>query len=107
MSPTTLAANANAAEVTVTFVGEASANGTVTLTSGDVVATVALNAVIPIDEVIYTIGFEEDEDFTASSVYNNTTIRYDGPEDQQWGSYYGTVSTNYAIDDAQIGRAHV
>ena len=101
VSPTTLAANANAAEVTVTFVGEASANGTVTLTSGEVVATVALNAVIPIDEVIYTVGFEEDEDFTATSTYNNTTIRYDGPEDQQWGSYYGTVSTNYAIDGAQ------
>lgn len=101
VSPTTLAANANAAEVTVTFVGEASANGTVTLTSGEVVATVALNAVIPIDEVIYTVGFEEDEDFTATNTYNNTTIRYDGPEDQQWGSYYGTVSTNYAIDGAQ------
>ena len=101
VTPATLPTNANAAEVTVTFVGEASASGTVTLTSGDVVATVALNAVIPIDEVIYTVGFEADEDFTASSVYNNTTIRYDGPEGQQWGSYYGTVSTNYAIDDAQ------
>ena len=101
VSPLTLPADAQNAEVTVTFTGTASANGTIILTSGDVVATVALNAVIPIDEVIYTVGFEEDEDFTASSVYNNTTIRYDGPEDQQWGSYYGTVSTNYAIDDAQ------
>ena len=101
VTPASLPANASAAEVTVTFVGEASTSATVTLTSGDVVATVALNAVIPIDEVIYTVGFEEDEDFTASSVYNNTTIRYDGPEDQQWGSYYGTVSTNYVIDDAQ------
>ena len=55
----------------------------------------------PIDEVVYTVGFEEDEDFTASNVYNNTTIRYDGPEDQQWGSYYGTVSTTTSIDGAQ------
>ena len=101
VTPATLPANANAAEVTVTFVGEASASGTVTLTSGDVVATVALNAVIPIDEVIYTVGFEEDEDFTATNVYNNATIRYDGPEDQQWGSYYGTVSTTSPIDGAQ------
>ena len=101
VTPATLAANANAAEVTVTFVGEASANGTVTLTSGDVVATVALNAVIPIDEVIYTVGFEEDEDFTSTNTYNNTTIRYDGPEDQQWGSYFGTVSTTSPIDGAQ------
>lgn len=101
VTPATLPANANAAEVTVTFVGEASANGTVTLASGDVVATVALNAVIPIDEVIYTVGFEEDEDFNASNTYNNTTIRYDGPEDQQWGSYFGTVSTTSPIDGAQ------
>ncbi len=101
VTPVTLPANANAAEVTVTFVGEASASATVTLTSGDVVATVALNAVIPIDEVIYTVGFEEDEDFNATNTYNNATIRYDGPEDQQWGSYFGTVSTNYAIDGAQ------
>ncbi len=101
VTPATLPANANAAEVTVTFVGEASANGTVTLASGDVVTTVALNAVIPIDEVIYTVGFEEDEDFTASNTYNNTTIRYDGPEDQQWGSYFGTVSTTSPIDGAQ------
>ena len=101
VTPVTLPADANSAEVTVTFVGETSANGTIILTSGDVVATVALNAVIPIDEVIYTVGFEEDEDFTASSVYNNTTIRYDGPEDQQWGSYYGTVSTTSPVDGAQ------
>lgn len=101
VTPATLPANANAAEVTVTFVGEASANGTVTLASGDVVATVALNAVIPIDEVIYTVGFEEDEDFNASNTYNNATIRYDGPEDQQWGSYFGTVSTTSPIDGAQ------
>ena len=101
VTPVTLPANANAAEVTVTFVGEASANGTVTLTSGDVVTTVALNAVIPIDEVIYTVGFEADEDFNATNTYNNPTIRYDGPEDQQWGSYFGTVSTTSPIDDAQ------
>ncbi len=101
VTPATLAANANAAEVTVTFVGEASASATVTLSSSDVVATVALNAVIPIDEVIYTVGFEEDEDFNATNVYNNTSIRYDGPEDQQWGSYFGTVSTTSPIDGAQ------
>ena len=101
VSPLTLPADAQNTEVTVTFTGTASANGTITLTSGDVVAAVALNAVIPIDEVIYAVGFEEDEDFNATNVYNNTSIRYDGPEDQQWGSYYGTVSTNYAIDDAQ------
>lgn len=101
VSPLTLPADAQNAEVTVTFTGTASASGTITLTSGDVVATVALNAVIPIDEVIYTVGFEADEDFNASNVYNNTTIRYDGPEDQQWGSYFGTVSTTSPIDDAQ------
>lgn len=40
----------------------------------------------------YTTGFEDD--FTAGTTYNNTAVKVDGPDGQQWGSYYGTVSTN-------------
>ena len=40
----------------------------------------------------YTTGFEDG--FTAGSVYNNTLEKLDGPENEQWASYYGTVSTN-------------
>lgn len=101
VTPATLSATAYNDTVTVTFVGTESATAQLTLTSGNVVATVALNAVIPIDEVIYTVGFEESEEFTAGNTYNNQTIHYDGPQGQQWGTYYGTVSTNYAIADAQ------
>lgn len=40
----------------------------------------------------YTTGFETG--FNAGTSYNNTTVKVDGPSGQQWGSYYGTVSTN-------------
>jgi hypothetical protein len=37
----------------------------------------------------------------ASNVYNNTTVAYTGPTDEQWGTYYGTPSTNNHIVGAQ------
>lgn len=40
----------------------------------------------------YSTGFETG--FTAGTVYNNTLEKLDGPENEQWASYYGTVSTN-------------
>ena len=43
----------------------------------------------------YTTGFETG--FTAGSIYNNTNVRVDGPDGGQWGSYYGTASTNDKI----------
>ena len=43
----------------------------------------------------YTTGFETD--FTAESTYNNTTVKVDGPDGGEWGSYYGTASTNDKI----------
>ena len=39
----------------------------------------------------YTTGFETG--FTAGSTYNNATLKIDGPDGEQWGSYYGTVTT--------------
>ena len=39
----------------------------------------------------YTTGFEDG--FTAGTVYSNTLEKVDGPENEQWASYYGTVST--------------
>ena len=43
----------------------------------------------------YSTGFETD--FTAGTTYNNTSVKVDGPSGQQWGSYYGTASTNSAL----------
>ncbi len=43
----------------------------------------------------YSTGFETD--FTAGTIYNNTSVKVDGPSGQQWGSYYGTASTNSAL----------
>ena len=99
VSPATLPATADAETVTVTFTGEASATGTLTLTSGTTVATVALNAVIPIDEQIHSVGFEASEGFTASQSYKNDSPVYFGPDGQQWGTIHGTVTTT----DAMVG----
>ncbi len=53
------------------------------------------------ETIIYSTGFESADGFTAGTSYNNTTIRYDGPAGEQWGTYYGTASTTSAIADAQ------
>ena len=49
------------------------------------------------EQLIYSTGFESSEGFTATTTYNNTTIRYDGPSESRWGSYYGTASTTGPI----------
>ena len=104
VSPATLPATAENETVTVTFTGDASATGTLTLTSGATTTTVALSAVIPIDELIYSVGFETDEGFTASSTYNNTNIRYMGPEGHQWGAIHGTVMNGSTNNPAIVGN---
>lgn len=53
------------------------------------------------EAVIYSTGFEAAENFTAGTTYNNTTIKYDGPSEQQWGTYYGTASTTDPITGGQ------
>ncbi len=53
------------------------------------------------DTVIYAVGFEAEEGFVASTVYNNTSISFTGPDGEQWGTYYGTPSTNNHITGAQ------
>lgn len=93
ISPTTLSNSATNETVSVTFIGTADASATLTLTSGDVTATVALTSDLPIDEVIYSTGFEANEGFAAGNVYNNTSEAFTGPEGQQWGTTFGTPST--------------
>ena len=53
------------------------------------------------DSVIYAVGFEDEEGFTASTTYNNTTVAFTGTEGAQWGTYHGTPSTNNHIAGAQ------
>lgn len=97
VTPATLTQTAQAETVTVTFTGSESATGTLTLTSGTTTATVALNAVIPIDELIYSVGFEAAEGFSASSSYQHDDPVLFGPEGQQWGVSMGAVSTYNAL----------
>ncbi len=49
----------------------------------------------------YQTGFESAEGFTASGTYNNTTVAYTGQEGKQWGTYYGTPSTQSPISGSQ------
>ena len=97
VTPSTLPANAEGETVTVTFNGNASATGTVTLTSGTTIATVTLNAVIPIDELIHSVGFEASEGFTTSTTYNNDNPAYFGPDGQKWGVIHGTVTSTGTV----------
>lgn len=53
------------------------------------------------DTIVYMVGFENNEGFIANNVYNNTTVDYTGLAGQQWGTYYGTPSTNNPIVGAQ------
>lgn len=52
-------------------------------------------------EILYETGFEADEEFATSTVYNNPTIVYRGPEGMQWGTVYGTPSTANRIEGEQ------
>ena len=52
-------------------------------------------------EPIYTVGFESAEEFTASTAYNNTAEKEDGPEGEKWYTYYGTPSTTGPISGSQ------
>lgn len=53
------------------------------------------------DTVVYAVGFETEEGFVAGNVYNNTIVAFTGPDGEQWGTYYGTPSTNNHITGAQ------
>ena len=50
------------------------------------------------DTLAYSTGFETSEGFTTSTVYNNINENLDGPANRQWGTVYGTVSTNSVIN---------
>lgn len=101
VTPATLTQTAQAETVTVTFTGSESTTGTVTLTSGTTTATVALNAVIPIDTLIYSVGFEAAEGFAKTTTYNNDDPAFFGPEGQKWGVVHGAVSSTGAIVGGQ------
>lgn len=67
-----------------------------------VMALFAGNAVWgQVEQLIYSSGFESSEGFTATQSYNNTTVKYQGPESQQWGVIMGTVSLTDKITDSQ------
>ena len=97
VNPSSLPANAENDSITVTFTGTASAVGTLTLSSGTTTATVALNAVLPIDELIHSVGFEASEGFGTSTVYNNDNPAYYGPDGQQWGTIHGAVTATASV----------
>jgi|GEM_PF-6071149 len=54
-----------------------------------------------VEQVIYTTGFESSESFTATTSYNNSTIKYQGPGTQQWGIIMGSASTTGPLAGSQ------
>lgn len=105
ITPDTLPDTTTVAFVRIAFRGDSDTTGIITITSDTLQKTVTLAATIePVvlpEEIIYSTGFEAAEDFEASQTYNNTTIRYSGPEDRQWGTFHGTPSTTAFIFGAQ------
>ena len=69
------------------------------------IATATYTVVAPIvpsiDTIMYSVGFEAEEGFTATQTYNNPNIVYTGAAGQQWGTVYGTPATNEHICGAQ------
>lgn len=63
--------------------------------------TVVAPIVPSIDTIMYSVGFEAEEGFTATQTYNNPSVVYTGAEGQQWGTVYGTPATNDHICGAQ------
>lgn len=57
------------------------------------------DTVIRTEELCQEIGFEAAEEFKATDTYNGHYLS--GIEDQQWGAFYGTVSTADAISGSQ------
>ena len=49
----------------------------------------------------YTTGFESGESFTATTSYNNTSVKYQGPTANSWGILSGSVSTTSALSGSQ------
>jgi len=50
---------------------------------------------------VYFTGFESNEGFTSSTVYNNTTLLVTGPTGKQWSTFFGTPSTTSALTGNQ------
>ena len=59
------------------------------------------NDVRAVEDVKFSTGFEDSEGFTATTTYNNTTVKTFGPSNQQWGILSGTASTSSPIDGSQ------
>ena len=58
--------------------------------------------VVPsIDTIMYSVGFEASEGFTATTNYQNADVIYSGAEGHQWGTVYGTPTTTDHICGAQ------
>jgi len=95
--------------VTRPLEGQPNAVGTITIevslgteTPIDVVLNVTVYAIGTIvEQSVYSTGFESAEGFTAATAYNNTTVAYKGPVDNQWGTYYGTPSTTAPLIGSQ------
>ncbi len=99
------AAVATVSNGVVSAVGAGSATITAKLGANESVnATCAITveeptAVVKTEQVIYSVGFESDENFTAGNNYQGT-VTY-GPEGKQWKLYYGNFSTSSCISGSQ------
>lgn len=105
----------NNGTVTVTVAAneaEEAREGVVTVTYGDLTKTVTVKqnakpAAGGDVVTVSTVGFESSEGFTASTTYNNTSVKYFGKSGKQWGTICGTATTSDAITGSQSMQMRV
>lgn len=49
----------------------------------------------------YTTGFESGDSFSATTSYNNTAVKYQGPSDKPWGILSGSASATSPVSGSQ------
>ena len=105
----------NGTTVTVTVAEntvEEAREGVITVAYGDLTKTVTVKQSAKPAEggsevTVTTVGFESSEGFTASTTYNNTSIKYFGKTGKQWGTVCGTATTSDAISGSQSMQMRV
>jgi len=107
LATNTLPATTTESTVSVTFTGNANANGLITVSSGALTESITVTGEIyipPIDTIIYGTGFEASEEFAINTLsglstisYNNDDLFYTGPDTAQWGVLHGTPTNTASV----------
>lgn len=97
--------DATTGAVTMPESGQVTVTLTATITKGSASKEVEFEVLVgvpagEVETILYETGFEA-PDFTATTSYNNATVKYQGPTNFQWGILSGSTATTNFIEGAQ------